>query len=102
LEPNFHLNPDASRERQILIEFLIFTIPTKEIKWKDLFALETFRAFRNPTGLKNTQKALIGLPRHLYEPGRIDQPMEFPYYQVPLPNLYEQYLLYLAQTKAVK
>jgi len=90
------------RERyaQILIEFLIFAIH-KGIHWKDMFAFDTFTAFRRHTGLKNTSPALMSLSLYLYEKGRIDQPLEIPNYQVQLPDIYEQYLCYLKQAKAV-
>ena len=102
LTPPEDLREGRLRERygQILIEFLIFAIH-KGIDWKEMFAFNTFTAFRKHTGLKGTCPALMSLSVYLHEKGRIDQPLEIPHYQVQLPDIYEHYLLFLEQTKAV-
>jgi len=88
----------SQRYGQILIEFLIFSIH-RDIAWKDMFRFDTFRAFRKYTGFRNTSPAIIGLSGYLHQKGTIPQPLEIPNYQVRLPDIYEQYLLYLEQTK---
>jgi site-specific recombinase XerD len=96
--------PRKRRIRQyysrILIEFLIFSIH-QDMAWKDMFTFDTFRTFRDHSGVKNAVRALISLSGYLHEKGRIDQPLEIPNYQVGLPKIYEQYLLYLEQSKEV-
>ena len=95
--------PRASRASkghgEVLSDFVIFSIDN-DIAWRDMFCFETFREFRNYTDLKNTSHALIGLSSYLYERGSILKPLEMPNYQVQLPAIYEQYLLYLQQSKA--
>jgi site-specific recombinase XerD len=86
------------RYAQILIEFIIFSVH-KDIVWKDMFTFDTFREFRKYSRLQNASYAIISLSGYLHEKGRISQPMEIPNYQVKLPDIYEQYLLYLEQTK---
>jgi integrase/recombinase XerD len=88
------------RYAQILIEFIIFSVH-KDIVWKDMFTFDTFREFRKYSRLQNASYAIISLSGYLYERGRISQPMEIPNYQVKLPDIYEQYLLYLEQAKEV-
>lgn len=87
--------------RHILIEFLIFTFQ-KELAWKDMFLFDTLRAFRKySNGLKGAGAALMSLSRYLFEKGRIPEPLKIPNHQTPLPDIYEQYLRYLEQEKAV-
>ena len=81
------LKKNRLRERYgyILIEFLIFAVG-EEIAWKDMFTLDTLRAFQKHfVGLKGAGPALISLSRYLYEEGRIAEPLEIPKYQVKLP-----------------
>ena len=89
---------DSECYRQILINFAIFSMH-HDIAWSDMFSFETFREFRKHTELKNTSHALIGLSSYLHERGSILKPLEVPNYQVQLPAIYEQYLLYLQQSK---
>ena len=99
------LTPDVTRkgirqrERQVhvLIEFLLFVIH-KNICWKDMFTLETFTCFRGHTGIMSAGP-IISLSMYLHEKGSIEQPLMMPNYQVPLPDVYEQYFIYLGQTK---
>jgi integrase/recombinase XerD len=84
----------------VLIEFLIFTVH-REIPWKDVFLLDTLRGFqKNSNGLQGAGSALMSLSRYLYEKGRIPEPLTIPNHQIPLPDIYEQYLLYLQEEKA--
>ena len=102
LKPTEKPKEDQLRERygHILIEFLICAVH-KKIAWKDMFTFDTLRVFRKNTGIKSAALALISLSRYLYQQGRIAEPLEIPNYQVHLPDIYEQYLLYLQQGKAV-
>jgi site-specific recombinase XerD len=99
LKPGENLR-GSKRYGQILIEFVIFAIH-EDIAWKELFTFDTFREFRKYTMVKNTSHAIISLSGYLHEKGRIDQPLQIPNYQVHLPHIYEQYLLYLEQAKEV-
>jgi site-specific recombinase XerD len=84
--------------RQVLIDFVIFS-SRNDIAWNDMFSFDTFREFRNYTAFKNTSHALIGLSTYLHDKGTVLKPFEIPNYQVELPAIYEQYLLYLQQSK---
>lgn len=88
----------SERYRQILIDFVIFS-SHNDIAWNDMFTFDTFREFRKYTRLKNTSHAIIGLSTYLHDRGTILKPLTVPNYQVQLPAIYEQYLLYLQQTK---
>ena len=90
----------SDRYGQILIDFVIFSIH-KDIAWKDMFTFDTFREFRKYTALKETSHAIITLSGYLQERGRVLEALKIPKYQVGLPEIYEQYLLYLEQTKEV-
>jgi site-specific recombinase XerD len=95
--------PTASRAheryRQILIDFVIFSIDN-DIAWNDMFTFETYRRFRTQSHVKKPSDALIGLSRYLYDEGNILKPLTMSQYQVRLPAIYEQYLRYLKQSKA--
>lgn len=88
----------SERYREILIDFILFEI-NKGISWEDMFTFDTFKEFRKYTTLKNTSHAIIGLSGYLEQKGRIPEPLQIPNYQVALPDIYEQYLLYLEQGK---
>lgn len=88
------------RHTEILADFLIYVIK-EEIAWKDMFTFDTFIKFRNRTGIKKAARALIGLSEYLHDNGRIPSPLQIPNYQIQLPNIYEQYLCYLEQARAV-
>ena len=85
---------------QILIDFLIYTI-RQNIAWEDMFTFDTLKAFRKETKLKNISPALIALSGYLHKNGKISQPLQIPNFQIDLPDVYEQYLCYLKQTKDV-
>jgi hypothetical protein len=82
----------------ILADFLTFS-KQKDIAWKDMFTLDTLKDFRKYTSLSNPSHALIGLSGYLCSNGRIPQPLEIPNYQIDLPDIYEQYLLYHEQIR---
>lgn len=92
--------PKTAHYTQILIDFLIYTI-RQDMAWEDMFTFDTLKAFRKGTDLKNISPALIALSRYLHKNGRISQPLQIPKYQVELPDIYEQHLLYLEQGKGL-
>jgi len=88
------------RHKEILTDFLIYAI-REEIVWKDMFTFDTFIKFRKSTGVKKAARALIGISRYLHDNSRIPAPLRIPNYQIQLPDIYEQYLFYLEQARAV-
>jgi site-specific recombinase XerD len=88
------------RFTEILTDFLIYTI-RQDVACKDMFTFDTFIKFRNSSGLKKAAHALIGLSGYLHDNGRIPAPLQIPHYQIQLPDIYEQYLRYLEQARAV-
>jgi integrase/recombinase XerD len=88
------------RFTEILTDFLTYTI-RQDVAWKDMFTFDTFIKFRNSSGLKKASHALIGLSEYLYDNGRIPAPLQIPNYQIQLPDIYEQYLRYLEQARAI-
>ena len=91
---------NVGRFTGILTDFLIYSI-RQDVAWKDMFTFDTFIKFRNKTGVKKAARALIGLSVYLHDNGRIRAPLQIPNYQIQLPDIYEQYLCYLEQAKAV-
>jgi len=83
---------------QILIDFFTYAM-RENTAWKDMFTFDTFREFRKYTSLENTSHAIIGLSEYLHQKGRAEEPLQIPSYQIKLPDIYEQYLLHLEQTK---
>ena len=88
-----------------LMDFLVFAI-NSEIVWKDMFAVNTLKAFRSYSRFTVAPRALLSLSDYLFSQSRIDQPLEIPAPQVfkqvvQLPDLYEQYLLFYKQTSRV-
>lgn len=90
---------------QTLMDFLVFAIKN-EMAWKDMFTVDTLKAFRNHSRFKSAPRALIALSEYLFSQKRIDQPLEMSTPQVfkqvvQLPDLHEQYLLFYKQTSRV-
>ena len=88
----------STRFTQILIDFFTYAM-RENTAWKDMFTFDTFREFRKYTPLENTSHAIIGLSEYLHQKGRVEEPLQIPSYQIKLPDIYEQYLLHLEQTK---
>jgi site-specific recombinase XerD len=88
------------RHTEIFADFLIYAI-RQEIAAKDMFSFDTFIKFRKSTQVKKAAGALIGLSGYLHDNGRIPAPLKIPNYQIQLPDIYEQYLRYLQQVRAV-
>ena len=90
---------------QTLMDFLLFAI-NSQMAWKDMFTVDTLEAFRSHSRFTVAPRALVSLSDYLFSQNRIDQPLEIPTPQifkqvVPLPDLYEQYLLFYKQTSRV-
>jgi len=91
--------PTSLGYRQILFDFLTFTI-CKEITWEEMFNLDILEAFCAYSDFKGAQKAVINLSQYLFNYGRINQPIKIlrpNALKTPLPDIYEQYLLYQEQ-----
>jgi len=83
--------------RQLLNNFRLF-ITRKSIPWDEIFTLDTLKAFKKEKNLKYVP-ALRGLSRYLFEQKKISQPIQRQ--RVPLPEIYEQYLLYYEKSREV-
>lgn len=86
---------------QTLIAFLAFAIQ-KELAWENMFSLDTLRMFeKHSVGLTDAIHVLASFSDYLYDEGVITKPLEIPHDKIPLTDIYEKYLLYLQQEKAV-
>jgi len=88
------------RHTEILTDFFIYAM-REQIGWKDMFTFDTLIEFRKNTGVKKAGRALIGLSEYLRDNGRIRASLQIPNYQIRLPDIYEQYLCYLEEARAV-
>ena len=84
----------------ILSEFSDF-IENSNISREDMFTPDTLREFRKHTGLKEASRPIRELATYLFSNGRIPKPLQKTIYQVQLPPIYEQYLLYYQQSRQV-
>jgi integrase/recombinase XerD len=89
--------PSYLRYTRILTDFLIYVIH-KGIVWDKTFTFETLEAFRAYSGYRRAFSALRALSDYLFTQGRIDQPLRASKPVTPLPDMYEQYLLYISQS----
>ena len=85
---------------RILVDFLIYVIH-KGIAWEEIFTFETLEAFQIYNGYKGACRAIKALSDYLFGQGRVDQSVEFSKPKSPLPEIYEQYLLYHQQSLQV-
>ena len=93
--------PSHLRYTRILVDYLIFVI-SNSIAWKDMFTFDTLQDFLKYSSFKNASRALLALSGFLFSHGRIDQPLEIPKpHNTPLPDIYEEYLLYHEQSLQV-
>jgi integrase/recombinase XerD len=90
--------PSSIRYTQILIDFLIYVIH-KGIAWEKMFTVQTLGAFQTYSGYKGAQRAIKTLSEYLFSQGKIDQPLQLKKPQSPLPDIYEHYFVYLAQSR---
>jgi len=86
---------------QTLIAFLVFALQ-KELSWESMLSLDTLRLFgKHCASIADAIHVLTGFSDYLYEEGAIAEPLEVPHDSILLPDIYEKYLLYLQQEKAV-
>ncbi|MCK4794650.1 MAG: tyrosine-type recombinase/integrase [Desulfobacteraceae bacterium] len=93
--------PHAGMSYSLVLSDFFSFVRQKGIAWKDIFTLHTLKEFRNYTSCKNPSYALIGLSGYLFRNGRIPQPLVIPDYQIDLPDIYENYLVYHEQSYQV-
>ena len=93
-------NPSHIRYSQILMDFLFFAID-HDLSWQQMFTPQTLAAFQSFSGFKGASRALITFSGYLFIQGKIDQPLKIPKPKLPLPKIYEQYLLYQKQSLQV-
>ena len=84
----------------VLSDFIDF-VKEKNIAWVNIFTLDTLKEFRKYTHLNNPSDAIRGLSLYLFDNARLAQPLRRPYYQIDLPEIYEQYLIYHEQGRQV-
>lgn len=84
----------------VLVDFIDF-VKEKNVLWDDIFTLDTLKEFRKYSGTNNPSDAIRGLSLYLFDNGRISQPLCRPYYQIDLPEVYDQYLIYHQQSRQV-
>jgi len=85
----------------LLVDFIDF-VKKKNVLWEDCFTSDTLKGFGKYTNHNNpSSDAIKGLSIYLFENGRIPQPLCRPYYQIDLPDIYEQYLIYHEQSRHV-
>lgn len=92
--------PSSLRYPQILMDFILFVI-RKGVAHKDVFTLDTLNGFKAYRGYKSAYRAIKALSEYLYGQGKIDRPLQIPKPQIPLPDLYEDYLLYLQNIRQI-
>ena len=97
--PSQHPNA-GMRYSLILSDFLGF-VRQNNIAWENIFTLDTLKVFRKYTTLKNPSHALIGLSSYLFRSRKIPKPLVIPNYQIDLPDIYEQYLIYHEQSRQI-
>ena len=83
------------RYRNILIDFLIFTV-RKDTVWQDMFTMKTLEDFQTSSSFKRCFPAIKMLAEFLSSQGKINTPIQIPRPQRALPDIFEQYLNYRA------
>lgn len=92
LETSAHL-----RHTRILRDFAVYVIH-KGVSWDEMFTYKTLEDFQTYCGYKGVSSALMGLSDYLFSRGKIDQPFQLSKPRPPLPDVYEEYRLYHAQS----
>ena len=95
---NGYADSTSMRYQQILKYFFVF-ISQKAICWEDVFTFNTLKDFQKESGLIRASNPVMGLSRYLFEQNKIQHPIEKPIQK--LPGIYEDYLLYYAETRQV-
>ena len=85
------------RHTMILRDFSVFVIH-KGISWNEMFTFKTIEEFQTYSGYKGVFSALMALSDYLFSRGKIDQRFQLSQPKPPLPDVYEQYLLYHTQS----
>ena len=91
-------NPRTCEVHRWELNHLLLFISHKNIAWDEIFTLDTLKAFHQERNPKYVP-AVRGLSRYLFEQKRISQPIQKQIY--PLPEIYEQYLLYYEKSREV-
>jgi len=92
--------PSGIRYTRILTDFLFYVIH-KGISWKEIFTVQTLEAFQTYSRYKGACLAIKALSDYLFDQGRIDQALKRSKLRAPLPDIYNQYLLYHQQSLQV-
>jgi site-specific recombinase XerD len=86
------------RYQKILADFVSF-VDKGHVSWDDIFTLETMTAFRKYHGQAEASAVIRALSRFLFKQNRIPRPIIKPNYQIDLPDIYEEYLVYHEQSR---
>ena len=85
------------RHLQILRDFSVYVIH-KGTSWDQIFTFKTLQEFQTYSGYKGVSSVLKALSDYLFGQGKINQPFQLSRPKPPLPDIYEEYLLYHTQT----
>jgi integrase/recombinase XerD len=89
--------PSHLRHIKILKDFSVYVI-RKGISWDEMFTFNSIEEFQTYSGSKGVSGVLKALSDYLLGRGKIDQPFQLSKPKPPLPDVYEQYVLYHSQT----
>jgi integrase/recombinase XerD len=85
------------RHIRILRDFALFVIH-QGLCWTEMFTFKTIEAFQPDSGYKGVSGVLTALSDYLVSRGRIDHPFQLARPKPSLPDVYEAYLLYHAES----
>ena len=80
-----------------ILNSLLFFVKDKEITWDDIFTLDTLRASQDRRPSTQINTVIKRFARYLFEQKKIRQPIQQK--REPLPEIYEQYLIYYAKKR---
>ena len=89
-------NPVSYEDHKETLRLFLDFIRCGEFEWKDVFTLDTVKAFQKHHGLTQAH-GVRGLSRYLSERNRIRRPIEKIHRR--LPPIYEDYLTYHEQSR---
>jgi len=92
---NGYAQSTRQHHKQMLHRFLSF-VKAESYSWDEIFTPHTLSCFKRFNGLSEVS-AVFGLSRYLYGQGKISEPIPARKPPPPLPDLYEEYLLYQQQ-----
>jgi site-specific recombinase XerD len=84
--------------QKILADLLVF-VEQNAISWNNIFTRETMEDFRKYHDSTEAATVLRVLSRYLFKQNRIPRPIIKPNYQIDLPDIYEEYLVYHEQSQ---